>query len=156
MRSEVSAIINVASDLCAVHAVLDSVVITRSGTVLALWQPSQGSTDPAELRKRLKTALPGASRRQIIKDTALLHTTLARVAVTSSDMGTIDAKLEAHASPEALWAAARALTEEFCGLKTEMNELWYVEEEELLALALNGQMKRQSIPLNSGKCNNRA
>ena len=152
VQAEISAITYAASELCAVRAVLDSVVITRRGTVLALWQPAQGSTDPSELRNRLKIALPGASKRQIVTDTALLHTTLARVAVTPSDIGRIEEKLERNANPEALWSAATALTQEFCGLQTDMNVLWYVEEQDMLALALNGELKRQIIPLNTEKC----
>lgn len=38
-----------------------------------------GGTDVYELRRRLAAALPRASRRQIVQDQSILHTTLARV-----------------------------------------------------------------------------
>lgn len=136
---------------------LESVVITSSGTVLALWQPLsearlESNTDPAaDLREDLHRALPRASKKQVVTDTVLLHTTLARMATpkstTSSNGEASQLKLPRK---EELWAAVEAITREFCGTQTRMDALWYVEEEDLLALALNGRIKKRTIPF---QCN---
>jgi len=160
--SEILSILDVAEQLCPLEAILQSVVITRTGTVLALWQPAPGSTEPAELRKNLRKALPKASKKQIISDTVLLHTTLARIATTSNPLlstrDTTDAEKRADEqsheqlpSKEALWAAVGAITQELCGMQTRMEALWYVEEQDLLALALNGRMKKRIIPFQCSK-----
>ena len=151
IHEEVLSVMHVAERLCAVTAVLESVVITRSGTVLALWQPTQGSSDPATLRAMLRQALPHASKKQVVTDTVLLHTTVARITSTESSFsdkgsGSGDsAKSESQSS--SLWAASEAITREFCGTTTIMDALWYVEEQDLLALALQGRMKKKTIPL---------
>ena len=139
---EVLSILEVAEQLCPIDAILQSVVITRSGTVLALWQPAPRSTDPADLRNSLRQALPQASKKQVVTDTVLLHTTLARIATTDTN------SLEQQQLPskEELWSAVGKITSEFCGMQTKMDALWYVEEEDLLALALNGRIKKRTIP----------
>lgn len=43
--------------------------------------------------------------------------------------------------------AAAALTAELCGLTATAETLWYVEEQDLLALALQGRMVRHTSPL---------
>ena len=139
--TEFSSITAIGHHLCAVHAVLESVVITRSGTILALWQPIPGSTEPQNIRQELKHALPGASKKQVLKDTVLLHTTLARVARSSTVFSS-----EQNDS-EALWSAAGAITREFCGLDMVMDTMWFVEEHDMLALALNGKFKKRPVQL---------
>ena len=150
--SEILSILDVAERLCPIHATLQSVVITKTGTILALWQPAPTSTEPADLRKKLHNALPLASSKQVVTDTVLLHTTLARVATVTpkTEQNEVD-KMSKNSkflpSKEQLWAAVNAITREFCGIQTRMDALWYVEEEDLLALALNGRIKRRTIPL---------
>lgn len=144
VRKELLAVIEVAEAACAVRAVLEAVVVTRAGTVVALWQPVPGSTGPEDLRRRLKAALPGASSKQVVTDFQLLHTTLARVAVAAGEDGTAAA---AAAEPQALWAAAEAITHELCGLEAAIEALWFVEEQDLLALALGGRIRRRTAPL---------
>lgn len=151
-----------AEHLCPIEAILESVVITRTGTVLALWHPAPGSTEPVDLRKNLRQALPKASKKQIVTDTVLLHTTLARIGTTSDSLLSINnardaGKGEEHSqeqlpSKESLWAAVGAITRELCGMQTRMDALWYVEEQDLLALALNGRVKKRIIPF---QCNKR-
>lgn len=42
---------------------------------------------------------------------------------------------------------AATLTAELCGLTATAETLWYVEEQDLLALALQGRMVRRTAPL---------
>lgn len=169
INSEILSILNVAERLCPIHATLESIVITHTGTILALWQPSPGSTEPLDLRNKLQQALPQASKKQVVTDKVLLHTTLARIATTSTTDGDdinnqMERQLEKGVevltqSPsllpnkEALWAAVESITREFCGTQTRMDALWYVEEEDLLALALNGRVKKYTIPFQCSNTN---
>ena len=122
--------------------------------------------EPAELRKNLRQALPKASKKQVINDVFLLHTTLARIATAPDSLlsttgATTDAEnvedtqsqeQEQLPSKESLWTAVGAITRDVCGMHTKMEALWYVEEQDLLALALNGRAKKRIIPF---QCNKR-
>lgn len=61
---EAEAITSVAARSCPLHAVLERIVATPSGTVLACWQVARG-TDPAQLRHAMRSALPGAPAQQV-------------------------------------------------------------------------------------------
>ncbi|PSC73568.1 Translation initiation factor IF-3 [Micractinium conductrix] len=76
--AEERAIRHVGARCCPLRVVLERVVATPSGVVVACWQVV-GGTDVFELRRRLSEALPHASRQQIVKDRAILHITLARI-----------------------------------------------------------------------------
>jgi hypothetical protein len=45
------------------------------------------------------------------------------------------------------------VSDELCGLTTTFNELWYVQEKELMALALNGHYTKRTSHL---KCHRKA
>ena len=45
---------------------------------MALWNVAAGA-EPADLRAALRAALPDSPRQQIVKDRAILHTTVARL-----------------------------------------------------------------------------
>ncbi|KAL4422361.1 hypothetical protein ABPG75_008558 [Micractinium tetrahymenae] len=76
--SEELAIREVGTQSCPLHVVLERVVATPAGAVVACWQVVKG-TDVYELRRRLAASLPRASRHQIVQDRSILHTTLARI-----------------------------------------------------------------------------
>lgn len=113
--AEEAAIRGVGASACPLRVVLERVVATPSGTVLACWQVA-GGTDVIDLRHRLAAALPGASRQQVVSDLSILHTTLARVVAHPASAGAGGAA--------ALQAAVDSMTQELCGLQSTMGELW--------------------------------
>jgi Flp pilus assembly secretin CpaC len=80
-------------------------------------------TDVSQLRAWLREALPQASRRQVVTDQAILHTTLARIVAppTAAAGGGEGAALEAG---RVLQAAVDKMTAELCGLRTTIDKLW--------------------------------
>ena len=46
-----------------------------------------------------------------------------------------------------LQKAAERMTEELCGTSTVLDKLWYVEEKDMWALALDGRFTKTSLPL---------
>jgi hypothetical protein len=70
IEEEYDTIVRAATDLCPVIGVLDSVVFTDSGTLLALWHVAHGisSEEPANIRKTLRQVLPRASKSQVVHD----------------------------------------------------------------------------------------
>jgi len=73
----VEAVKSVAKNFCPLKIVLNRVVLTSTGVLLGLWQVESG-TDPAEIRSRLREALPRAPQKQLY-DPVLLHTSFARI-----------------------------------------------------------------------------
>lgn len=146
IEAEYSAIVRAATDLCPVIGVLDSVVFTDSGTLLALWHVAQrdgsdiSSEEPANIRNTLRQVLPRASKSQVVHDDIIFHTTLARLAVTDGS--------DSHSNLRSTVAtAASAITAQLCGLQARLDVMWYVEEYDVLALALNGRLKVRNVPL---------
>jgi hypothetical protein len=144
IEAEYGAIVRAATDLCPVIGVLDSIVFTDSGTLLALWHVAQGgsgisSEEPANIRNTLRQVLPNASKSQVVHDDIIFHTTLARLAVTDGSDPSI---------LRSLATAASAITARLCGLQARLDVMWYVEEYDVLALALNGRLKVRNVPLN--------
>ena len=70
----------------------------------------------------------------------ILHSTFARIL-----------KLPAGPDPAAtiaqLTRMADALSQHLCGLRVSLPELWFIEEEDLLALALGGKFRKRAVPL---------
>ena len=137
---EAAAVAQVGAGACPLHVVLECVVATSGGTVLACWQVVEG-TDPVQLRAALRQALPAASARQVVQDQSILHTTLARL-VKPPDAGEGDA-----AGAAALQSAVDAMTQQLCGTEAVLDVLWYAEEADKLALALGGAFSARSVPL---------
>ncbi|EOA35536.1 hypothetical protein CARUB_v10020743mg [Capsella rubella] len=80
-------------------------------------------------------------------DTAILHTSLARLLgppISPTEAGTED-----HL--QLLHELVTRLNNKIRGFKAIVTELWYVEEFDLLALALGGRMKVRSFPLGCAK-----
>lgn len=126
--------------------------------MVACWQALPGGSEPADLRKAVGRALitaPGIEG-QMVKEPAMLHTTVARLlqppdSPTSSTavdhagggsglgVGEIDAA--------AVEAAVQDMTDRLCGLQTIFRDVWFVEEQDLLALALNGRYRKHLAPM---------
>lgn len=63
--------------------------------------------------------------------------------------------LDAPKGPRAdaqLRAAVDAMTHDLCGLQTSLTEAWYIEEQDKLALALNGKWVKHDAPFNEARC----
>mmetsp|Transcript_4195 Transcript_4195/g.15072 ORF Transcript_4195/g.15072 Transcript_4195/m.15072 type:complete len:263 (+) Transcript_4195:558-1346(+) len=125
------AIRSAAEKMCSLTVMLDRVICTSSGTLLALWQVI-GGTDPAQMRMRLHDALPRSPPSQLISDREILHTTIARLL---------------HVPELGLVQALQKLNARLCGVATKMEELWWILEHELMALGLGGRVTRTRIAL---------
>ncbi|KAG2445661.1 hypothetical protein HXX76_000270 [Chlamydomonas incerta] len=248
IAEEERAIKRVTGSTCPISAVLDRVVVTTTGVVVACWQVLPIGGEPALLRAALGVALPNAPPReaQMVKEPAMLHTTIARLlrppaagAVAASgtggsrdkqgsggssrgsngggslvrsssgglggrelrgvkagqagggadtgadaagasagaaertgrrrllvDDGTTDelgggssirvettksqsggSKDVAAIEDEVVVGAVDVLSATLCGLRAQFGEVWFIEEQDLLALALNGRYVRHLAPL---------
>ena len=107
----------------------------------------------------LQKALPRAppQREQTVHDAAILHTTLARLVrlpeatQQGRSRGRVLKGPGADGSLAALQAALSRISAALCGLRASLPNLWYVEEQDLLALALNGRYRRHVLPLQCQK-----
>ncbi|KAL9376418.1 hypothetical protein Peur_030538 [Populus x canadensis] len=134
IEAEVNAVKAVADSLCPLKIVLDRVVLTSTGVLLGCWQVISG-TDPLAIRAKLKTALPHAPKKQLYDD-AILHTSFARLLghPKSPPMEPLDELRFFH-------ELVAKLNDKIRGFEAVVSELWYVEEYDVLALALDGRMK---------------
>eukprot|EP00249_Psilotum_nudum_P016476 c25843_g1_i1 orf=420-1400(-) len=136
----------VAKHCCPLSIVLDRVVLTSTGVLLGCWQVVSG-TDPVIIRDELGKALPKSPAKQLY-DSVILHTSLARLlgAPNSSSKG-LTGNLS---SSVALFKdLVSQLNNELQNLKKQatVDELWFVEELDVLALALNGRIKERRYRL---------
>ncbi|EOY21811.1 Uncharacterized protein TCM_013941 isoform 5 [Theobroma cacao] len=123
--------------------VLDRVILTSTGVLLGCWQVISG-TDPISIRAMLRTALPRAPEKQLY-DAAILHTSFARL------LGHPKASLmdpdNTSKQLELFHKLVTQLNNKIHGFKAVVSQLWYVEEYDVLALALNGRMKVRRFQL---------
>lgn len=143
---EASAVKAVAEDVCPLHIILDRVVLTSTGVLVGCWQMVSG-TDPVTIRDKLGTALPHAPEKQLY-DKAMLHTSFARL------LGHPNKLPEEGNNSSALQIfheLVRKLNNRIRGFQATVSELWYVEEYDVLALALNGRMKTRKFQLGCSK-----
>lgn len=146
VAEESAAIKGVARTSCPIEAVIERVVVAPSGVVMALWNVRSG-TEPADLRRRLRRALPRAPAKQIVSDEVILHTTLARLLRPPPRESTSDEGGEGEGEVEgvkvigtaAARRAAAALTSALCGVQATLPAAWFVHERDKLALALGGR-----------------
>uniref|UniRef100_A0A0E0EIG9 Uncharacterized protein n=1 Tax=Oryza meridionalis TaxID=40149 RepID=A0A0E0EIG9_9ORYZ len=137
IEAEVDAVKRVTDDVCPLKIILDQVVLTSTGVLLGLWQVESG-TDPADIRSRLREALPRAPQKQLY-DPVMLHTSLARI------LG--HPKLPQEGNAQSLdhvkffHDLVAQVNSKIRGFQATVKELWFVEEYDVLALALNGKMK---------------
>lgn len=133
---EVNAVKEVADKLCPMSIVLDRVVLTSTGVLLGCWQVISG-TDPVTIRSKLRNALPRAPEKQLYAP-AILHTSFARILghPKNSSEGSGSALELQH-----FHELVARLNNRVRGTKATISELWYVEEYDVLALAVDGTMK---------------
>ncbi|XP_065877225.1 uncharacterized protein [Euphorbia lathyris] len=140
IEAEVRAVGAVAKDLCPLKIVLDRVVLTSTGVLLGCWQVISGP-DPVMIRAKLQTVLPRAPKNQLY-DPAILHTSLARI------LGHPKAShMEPSDELEFFHKLVDRLNNKIRGSEAVVSELWYVEEYDLLALALDGKRKVRKFQL---------
>lgn len=63
--AEAGAALRALNPLCPVRAVLERIVATSGGVLMACWQVLPGSTEPRRVRHVLRAALPDAPREQV-------------------------------------------------------------------------------------------
>ncbi|KAM0936359.1 hypothetical protein DsansV1_C27g0202841 [Dioscorea sansibarensis] len=144
IEAEASAIKVVAESLCPLDIVLDRVVLTSTGVLLGCWQVLSG-TDPVTIRKKLKDALLRAPEKQLY-DPLILHTSFARL------LGPPKVPVEETEKPfnqlKFFHDLVGRINSKIHGFKVaRVSELWFVEEYDVLALALNGRMNVHRFPL---------
>ncbi|XP_078441489.1 uncharacterized protein LOC144711372 isoform X2 [Wolffia australiana] len=143
IEAEAEAVAGVAKELCPLKIVLDRVVLTSTGVLLGCWQVISGS-DPSEIREKLQSALPRAPKKQLY-DPVLLHTSFARLLgrpkSSMLEYSTIAGQLSLFHE------LVKKVDRKVRGFEAWVSELWYVEELDMLALALNGRMKVRRFSL---------
>lgn len=136
IEAEALAVKSVSKSICPMHIVLDRVVLTSTGVLLGCWQVVSG-VDPVTIRAKLKAALPRAPQKQLYNE-AMLHTSLARLLGSPKKLSEEENKMS---DLQIFHDLVNRLNKKVAGVKATVSELWYVEEYDLLALALNGKMK---------------
>lgn len=126
--------------------------------MVACWQALPGGSEPADLRKAVGRALitaPGIEG-QMVKEPAMLHTTVARLLQPPGSPTGSSAVAQAGGASNrsvvgvdaaAVVAAVQEMTDRLCGLQTIFRDVWFVEEQDLLALALNGRYRKHLAPM---------
>lgn len=132
VEAEADAVQAVAKRLGRMRIALRRVVLTSTGVLLGLWDVLEGP-DPAVIRLELSKALPFAPKRQLY-DSVLLHSSFARV------LGLPSRTSNAAEAVPFLQAITNEATDKLAGWEVELTELWFVEELDVLALALNGRI----------------
>ncbi|XP_008807716.1 uncharacterized protein LOC103719995 isoform X2 [Phoenix dactylifera] len=143
IEAEASAIKGVADVLCPLKIVLDRVVLTSTGVLLGCWQVLSGS-DPTMIRAKLRNALPRAPEKQLY-DPVLLHTSFARL------LGHPKVQIKEMKKPydplQFFDELVAQVNNKIRGFEAAVSELWFVEEYDVLALALNGRIKTRRFHL---------
>ncbi|XP_057791995.1 uncharacterized protein LOC131008904 [Salvia miltiorrhiza] len=135
IEAEARAVKDVSKSICPMNIFLDRVVLTSTGVLLGCWQVVSGA-DPVTIRAKLKSALPHAPQKQLYNE-AMLHTSFCK-----TPWPPLSLQEEKKMSDLQIFhELVSRLNRKIAGLKATVSELWYVEEYDLLALALNGKMK---------------
>ncbi|KAI7753120.1 hypothetical protein M8C21_023397 [Ambrosia artemisiifolia] len=147
IEAEVDAVKSVADQLCPVTILLDRVVLTSTGVLLGCWQVISG-TDPVNIRSKLRNALPRAPEKQLYAP-AILHTSLARILGHPKNLSE---DTNAGSELQHFHELVARLNNRIVGTKVAtISELWYVEEYDVLALALDGKMKTRRFQFGCSK-----
>ncbi|KAL0909242.1 hypothetical protein M5K25_020090 [Dendrobium thyrsiflorum] len=143
IEAEAAAVKEVARSLCPLKIFLDRVVLTSTGVLLGCWQVISGP-DPLTIRSKLQNALHHSPEKQLY-DPVILHTSFARILghpkVPSEDMKNSSDLLEFFHE------LVERVNNKIRGFEATVSELWYVEEYDVLALALDGRIKVRKFPL---------
>jgi len=141
VEAEANAVNRVAEQSCQISIELERVVLTPTGVILGCWQVLKG-TEPSLLREELRKALPRSPAKQMYNP-AIFYTSFARLLgppVSSHKKNTGGEGLDI------LKDLVLQLNRKICS-KAVIKELWYVEELDILALALKGRMRHRRFPL---------
>lgn len=141
IESEANAVKVVADGLCPLKIALDRVVLTSTGVLLGCWQVISG-TDPVTVRNRLRAALPHAPAKQLY-DAAIFHTSFARLLGHPTKLP----EGNEFSGIQFFHELVSKLNHQLHGFQASVSELWYVEEYDVLALALDGRMKVRKFQL---------
>jgi hypothetical protein len=142
VEEEATVVANMASRTCPIQAILDRIILTSSGVVVACWQVLPEGSEPSDIRQELSKVLPNSpgTAGQTVTEPAMLHVTIARLLQPPEELGTV-------VDEEAAVKAVFNLSEMLCGLKAEFDTLWFIEEQDLLALALRGRFIKHEAKL---------
>ncbi|XP_074316385.1 uncharacterized protein LOC141652700 [Silene latifolia] len=143
IEAEAGAVKSIVQSLCPLKIVLERVILTSTGVLLGCWQVNSG-TDPTTIRAKLRSALPHAPEKQLY-DAAILHTSFARLLGPPRVQ---ERELHRRSDDIQLFHKLVAvLNDKIRGFQAVVSELWYVEELDVLALALDGRMKIRRFQL---------
>ncbi|KAI4343863.1 hypothetical protein L6164_011162 [Bauhinia variegata] len=142
IEAEAAAVQAVVGTLCPLNIVLDRVILTSTGVLLGCWQVASG-TDPITIRAKLRNVLPRAPEKQQY-DAAIIHTSFARLLGPPKASPTI---YNTSDQLQFFHELVNRLNSQIRGYKAVVSELWYVEEYDVLALALNGRMNVHKFKL---------
>lgn len=146
IEAEANAVRAVSESICPLKIALDRVVLTSTGVLVGCWQVESGS-DPVTIRQKLRNALPHAPAKQLY-DAVMLHTSLARLLGHPSSW---HEEANKFSELQFLHELVNRLNSKIRGTKATISELWYVEEYDILALALNGRIKARKFQLGCSK-----
>ncbi|KAL5722724.1 hypothetical protein ACHQM5_006210 [Ranunculus cassubicifolius] len=143
IEDEANSVKDVAENVCPLNIILDKVILTSTGVLLGCWQVKSG-TDPVTIRAKLRNALPHAPEKQLYNP-AMLHTSFARLLgppkISSQEQDKETNLLQLFQS------LVKRLNDQLRGFEAVVSELWYVEEYDVLALALDGRIKSRKFQL---------
>ncbi|XP_019198139.1 PREDICTED: uncharacterized protein LOC109191911 isoform X1 [Ipomoea nil] len=146
IEAEANSVEAVAKASCPLDVVLDRVVLTSTGVLIGCWQVVSG-TDPVTIREKLRNALPHAPEKQFY-DAAILHTSFARLLGPPTNLPEEAKNLSVL---QFFHELVTRLNSQIRGFKATITELWYVEEHDLLALAVDGKMTIRKFQLGCSK-----
>ncbi|PKA50726.1 hypothetical protein AXF42_Ash017605 [Apostasia shenzhenica] len=144
IEAEASAVKAVAESFCPLEIVLDKVVLTSTGVLLGCWQVISGP-DPVTIRSKLRAALPHAPEKQLY-DPVILHTSFARL-LGRPKVPLEEMKRQPVDLLQFFHQLVARVNSKIHGFKATITELWFVEEYDVLALALDGRMKVRKFSL---------
>lgn len=143
IAAEANSVKSIAQDICPLNIVLDRVVLTSTGVLLGCWQVKSG-TDPVTVRAKLRKALPDAPEKQLYNP-VMLHTSFARLLGHPKISSEEEDK---HSNQLTFFhELVNRLNNRIRGFEAVVSELWYVEEFDVLALALDGRIKTRRFQL---------
>ncbi|XP_024514801.1 uncharacterized protein LOC9649073 [Selaginella moellendorffii] len=140
---ELEAVDQVARSCSPLRIQLERVVLTCTGALIGCWQVLEG-TDPLVIRERLKNKLPNAPKKQLY-DKLILHCSFARILPPTANE-TVETK-DNRMTTELLEQLVMDLNKALQNFEADIKELWFVEELDILALALQGRVKTHKFSL---------
>lgn len=100
----------------------------------------------------VQAALPSAPapEKQSVQNKAIWYTTLGRLLVPPSVGWFL--RISGATTTAKLAGVAQQMTEELCGLQVQIDRVWFIQEYERLAVALNGRWEMDEVLLAERDC----